>query len=1648
MDERLLELLNTYTKSSYELDNNITLDSIKERIQLLHAWDINQTPSSLFRYTDERLVELRESITDGEIEAMELTPEEAEGLTEEEIIEKKKDKILANKVQSITFWNSSTQRLINYFQEQFMPLINEDDPNNEEELKYSKNMKIIKNRHRIKVNDLNDNFQLISEGITKILKDVLSDEKGIYKNFFKYVLADLMPLWENVLYLWIMYVLKNSVFSVKPLIKYVYLNENDFFPSKHFDFSDRNNSNISLAAIGNKLRKYVHEYQNCNLIIVPIIRLDNYEDGHYSKEAYPGIFYHPAILNNKLFKPNEKFIVYPFTTITNDHDDNFVDGQYITVSTNRIISKNELYLGKQIYGYTINGDDLYYAAPFDTINIIREIYPKKYYSAIRTKLTMVAEQNNSYLILKNFQIQCYDAIRENLINDYCETGSISWRDNFEISLGIPMDLLKDENVVIAKDNSGNNIYLPCKFNYGVEVEKNLHKISNFRIRLGKDENLDIKSLKLFQNECISGYQFSKEEDYSYLIEYIPFESAAEREDLILEENLSSQRINNYVGDINTSGSLGYKDNDLLHKHFVWDNKRNNILEDKFVLRIGQHLEKETLVDSNKADLVRDYLKEKNRPYFDYDLNEEIEEIDATENYYNSGTVEIGAYLNIPFIEDKNERITYYPEFLSHIYASDYIVPTQVVEYKDDVPDYFANRKLYRDYTVNKDYYFQIYTTNGDEDFSDDWSIKMIEVISQQTPTEEYYFNQDHCPPYKETKTMEELYNYWKDIPSDVLTIDFKKILPFFSQLCPTQSESAPKKLLLDEYRVALRYEVKQAYGNIVDFFFNGLSDSEKQEVYDEITDSLFFNYRDDNIYPMAFTRSRSINSSAGAPPGYVYDYSLSMVYGISQSEINANAISDGRINKSHWNGTGTFTSETVKKENFDLIYQSPEEYRGYYYEGDGHYYKAYLRTDYLDSTDYSDWIAKWQGYGWGVRKIELDSNKKYFELLYGGTNQPWADGIYPIIPSSGRLDVTLSQHSEFNGQIYYPLCKQAYKVERGEIALINVSNEPIVKTNFPQTQIVTSDYNDEILDETYLLDYWINGLLNYDGSQYIYSGFSSVSSFDITLHGEGQDEPYGTPKNIDFKTMIFGANIPLIKQDEPFDTNVPRGSQIKGDGWTHNDNMYGTVDDNGEMLGVLIRQPVKRQPQGGESQYVVGPWGTLSFKEINLGMNVIEYWQMSEAWDPGVNEDIEYTSGPIASFSGGAGTSIDPFLNMYYIPHLNYNKVQIRQYPHIFLYSQKTLFPSSNLFNNKTKNNKTSYKIYNENKYIASLREFYKLLPNRQASKIPYPFPKTSTGIYIEFKNDKIKPSFSEALAQVFDKNFITNYDYSISLGDYVNYGANSRVQTNYPHFPFYLDYFDKNMYLSIRDTFKSENFPVRTAQFKYHKASPIDIFEGRYLYHNKYYGTNTSVDNIANRPLFYGHMANLKNYFKTVSAQVDTLMTREDLTEVQKNREQRTIASKYFGTTNFMMSLKSIYEAGENPSSSPNRLTAYTNDNDSLLNIDSPLSYEKENQVINNMNLQIIVHWFGPNGKYARKVMTRNTTGTPLPQDHFILGDYNFKYREWTNNWTTSYYNSSNFASFEADLANQSLFKQSATLVINGQILNFETYPNNGIDK
>jgi hypothetical protein len=89
-------------------------------------------------------------------------------------------------------------------------------------------MKIIKNRQRINVEDLNDNFKLISTGFKLITDElfgtaVTKDNK--YLVMFNGIAKELIPLWENVLYLWLNFLLKEREKIEKPIVIFAYLNE-------------------------------------------------------------------------------------------------------------------------------------------------------------------------------------------------------------------------------------------------------------------------------------------------------------------------------------------------------------------------------------------------------------------------------------------------------------------------------------------------------------------------------------------------------------------------------------------------------------------------------------------------------------------------------------------------------------------------------------------------------------------------------------------------------------------------------------------------------------------------------------------------------------------------------------------------------------------------------------------------------------------------------------------------------------------------------------------------------------------------------------------------------------------------------------------------------------------------------------------------------------------------------------------------------------------------------------------------------------------------------------------------------------------------------------------------------------------------------
>lgn len=1582
--EKLLELLNVYSKSSYEIDNNFTLDYIKEKIQFLDAWILNnieKAPKDLFKFTEEQLAQNRNKITEIEINNITLPEEELEGLTEEEIIEKKKDKILANQIKGEAFWKDSTQQLIDFFQEEFIPLLNENDANNSEETKYSENMKIIKNRHRINVKDLNDNFELITEGLKRIFENVLSDENGIYKNFFKLVLSDLVPLWENVLFLWIMYILKNSYFDTKPLIKYVYLDETDFFPSKKFDFTNSSPS-ILLKDISKKIGEYVHQYQDCNLIIVPIIRFNNYEKNYYSKEIYPGIFYHPAFLNNKLFKPNEKFIIYPFAVITDDNTNSFIDGSYLTITTENSSLTRELSLSEQIYGYAINGDHLYYTAPFCDIPNIKEFIPKKYYCAVRTILDLDIEHHINNLILKNFNIKCYDAVQENLKNIPCEIGSITLQNNNNIEISFE-EILKDfiEKDIIIKSP------LICIFNKNEKVEKKLHKISNFRIKMNRDTDLNLNHFKFYQGECISYYQNSINEDYSYLIEYVPLKSDTQI-NLITETDLDNIK-NSYVGDITLSTSLGYQDNDILKKHFIWDKKHNNILEDKFVLRIGQHLEKGSLIDSDKQEIVSDYLINEERKYFDYNINHEIEEKNKNEIFYNSVTIDVGAYLHNPFLKGKDKKVIYYPDFLSHTFGTDYLIPTDVVECLDrqinGYPEYFSYNELLKNYHINKDVYYNIYTVDGKENLQDDWAIEMIEVISQPAPSK-----RDFSAEFPtELKTIKELYNF--HITNNNF-LNNKKLYPFFTQLCPSKTTETITNEFSIEQLHTIQQQVKAAYSNIVDYFYPNASSERKDEILNDIYNKLFNSYNENLEYPIHYKHIIDVdkqNLDTGLSRNL--KYRLSIYGSATEAEINNN------IQDDWWEDTDLLTKSLINDECLDAFYKDPNvNISGVKYGNK--YYEKYLGGSSTDNIDLFYSLHPVENKNKlvcvaGPGRSENENSSYYF--FYSEMKIP-KDGYYLFMEFPHEMG---SDHR-------FLYITKIYKISNGQESEINNFGEnPIHFTGYPQIQLNNlNHFAREVLDETF--EYLYNKSNKILSFGYLYYGFGCTNRFFT----EGANCPL-------FDFQIFGANFPFANYFEDIVQNITHnkdltlympfgGNVFKIIAHSHNPSAWPYIQDN--LTGRGLISTFNSTQYGHSYKTPIGKYGDQS---------------------PDFNDACVYRTGKYELYNNST-SFLSPFLNILAYPKIKAIFIAFRQYPHIFLSSKKTAFPQDKLLDPAQSFLPTKFLIYFKSNNIiqkGQLKNYFSKLfdlTDKQIKSLPYPLPlKTFTDI-IEQDENIDKPTIDNGVQFLLENNF--NHRLTLDTSKVITSDDVYSVRENH--------YYQLNgNYPSVIENYSGQGY-LHKLDFK------------RPILDTQIY---SAAEVLRAAPIFfpfsipsYSSLSQQENYYKIMSG-------AENIYNI--NNYVQTNYESYPNNFSKKISLLNIDGVIGTDSGT---YTAYTSDIDNSINANTELASILSSNV-KNMNLQIIIHWFGSNGEYSRKIMTRQIDLKETNNDTF---EYNLSnqliYNEWTNNWKIETFSSNpniySFESFKNKFKNNTnkIFKRSPnfeTRKILDIYPDYEQYPNTG---
>lgn len=141
---------------------------------------------------------------------------------------------------------------------------------------------------QIEVEDLDRDFWVISQVISAIINFLFNND-GII-GFLEKLLKEIAQLWQNVIYLWSLLNEENQKDTLYLHKEIVYIGNgvNQDRQSKY----DLGASQLSENNIVNILKLRAQEYVSCDLLLVPIIRLDYYDEDYHETEEIPFLFYY------------------------------------------------------------------------------------------------------------------------------------------------------------------------------------------------------------------------------------------------------------------------------------------------------------------------------------------------------------------------------------------------------------------------------------------------------------------------------------------------------------------------------------------------------------------------------------------------------------------------------------------------------------------------------------------------------------------------------------------------------------------------------------------------------------------------------------------------------------------------------------------------------------------------------------------------------------------------------------------------------------------------------------------------------------------------------------------------------------------------------------------------------------------------------------------------------------------------------------------------------------------------------------------------------------------------------------------------------------------------------------------------------------
>ena len=263
----------------------------------------------------------------------------------------------------------------------------------------------------VEIEDLDRNFWVIGHVLSGILAFLFDDDAKL-KDLFKGMLDEIVQLWQNLLFLWVGFILIAQKEKSEDIITIVVpVNNNIIHPFVNFDnfnydrFDNINVNNLEeeLKTICSHLTYLIDQYRDSSLIIIPELRGNSYCKNYYSDVLYPGaIFvdrYHQK--TNAIIEEREYIHYYPFLDDNHLLKIHFYDD-----------SGKKLTIGSYSYNNSPWAVNEQYCE-YNFINDYNEIpkINKEYFAAIRTQFSNVEARINNEELQFSVDIAFYDAVK-------------------------------------------------------------------------------------------------------------------------------------------------------------------------------------------------------------------------------------------------------------------------------------------------------------------------------------------------------------------------------------------------------------------------------------------------------------------------------------------------------------------------------------------------------------------------------------------------------------------------------------------------------------------------------------------------------------------------------------------------------------------------------------------------------------------------------------------------------------------------------------------------------------------------------------------------------------------------------------------------------------------------------------------------------------------------------------------------------------------------------------------------------------------------------------------------------------------------------------------------------------------------------------